>query len=292
MLRRLTTSVIAAAALVGVAVAPANALIFGTNDGPVEERESVVRIHLLADGGIAECTGTAVAPQWVLTAQHCIEGLAKDEEGRIAGSVTVGEGALGSESVRTYEVNAAENALTTNPANGDVALLHVTKDMELGAYPAVNFGAVEPGTVANAYGWSTLGSGATGVLPRTEVTIQGQEQHPIYQESQAYLTNSARPAQLQQGDSGGPIFANDQVQGVLSVGIGSIFNPVMFSATYMHAKTEGLGDWFNTVINTNPDAPAGELPEVPAGGIGSLIPQLPIVPGSADIADMVPAGSL
>ena len=31
----------------------------------------------------------------------------------------------------------------------------------------------------------------------------------------------------------------------------------------------------------------GELPEVPAGGIGQLIPQLPIVPGWAELIDTV-----
>ena len=83
MLRRVTTSVIAAAALIGVAAAPANALIFGTNEGPESERGAVVRVHMLTEGGVAECTGTAVSAQWVITAKHCIDGYAD------AGTVTV-----------------------------------------------------------------------------------------------------------------------------------------------------------------------------------------------------------
>lgn len=286
MLRRLTTSVIAAAALIGVAVAPANALVFGTNDGPEEERSSVVRVHMNTEGGIAECTGTAVAPQWVLTAQHCIEGL---PEGPIAGIVTTGEGALGTPE-NTFQVNAVANALEANAANGDVALLHVTAPMNA-TIAGINYGDIV-GQQANAYGWSTLGTGATGVLPRTVVSVEGKEAHPLYEASQAYLTASTRPAQLQQGDSGGPIFVDGKVAGVLSVGIGSIINPVLISGAYMHAKMEGLQGWVDATIATNPTDAPGEMPEVPGGGIGALIPQLPVIPAPADIIDIVGADFL
>lgn len=287
MLRRVTTSVIAAAALVGVAAAPANALVFGDNGGDSAERQAVVRIHLQAEGGIAECTGTAVAPQWVLTAQHCIEGL--DRNGGIAGSVTTGEGTLGSDAVQTYQVNAAVSALEANPEFGDVALLHVTQAMDVAPVKIDYEDAV--GKQANAYGWSSLGTGATGQLPRTTVAVQEQATHLLYEESQAYVTSSVRPAQLQQGDSGGPMFVDGKVSGVLSVGIGSIFNPVLISGTYMHAKMQGLEGWVDETIATNPTDPARELPEVPAGGIGSLIPMLPVIPGSAEINDII-GGSL
>ena len=285
MLRRVTTSVIAAAALVGAAAAPANALIFGTNEGPENERGAVVRVHMLTEGGVAECTGTAVSAQWVITARHCTEGLAADDQGRISGMVTTGEGALGSESVRSHQVNAIADAYDADNVNGDVALIHVTTPMDV--TPAqINYGDVV-GQAGTAYGWSTLGTGATGTLPRTDINIQAQEQHPLYESSQAYLTTSNRPAQLQQGDSGGPLFVDGEVAGVLSVGVGSLSNPVLISATYMHAKLEGLQGWVDATLATNPDAEPGELPEVPAGGIGQLIPQLPIVPGWAELIDIV-----
>lgn len=285
MLRRVTTSVIAAAALVGAAAAPANALIFGTNEGPENERGAVVRVHMLTEGGVAECTGTAVSAQWVITARHCTEGLAADDQGRISGMVTTGEGALGSESVRSHQVNAIADAYEADNVNGDVALIHVTTPMDV--TPAeINYGDVV-GQTGTAYGWSTLGTGATGTLPGTAINIEGKDVHPLYEPSQAYLTTSNRPAQLQQGDSGGPLFVDGKVAGVLSVGVGSLFNPVEISATYMHAKLEGLQGWVDATLATNPDAEPGELPEVPAGGIGQLIPQLPIVPGWAELIDIV-----
>ena len=87
------------------------------------------------------------------------------------------------------------------------------------------------------------------------------------------------------------MFVDGKVSGVLSVGIGSIFNPVLISGTYMHAKMQGLEDWVDETTATDPTDPARELPEVPAGGIGSLIPMLPVIPGSAEINDII-GGSL
>lgn len=290
MLRRLTTSVIAAAALVGVAVAPANALVFGDYAGEGDDRQAVVRINLLAEGGVAECTGTAIAEQWVLTAQHCIEGL--DREGGIAGTVTTKEGAMGNPD-NTFKVNAAVSARDTDKSFGDVALLHVTEPM--GVAPAeINYGELAPGAQADAYGWSTLGQGLLGQLPRTTVAVQQVEEHPLYPESTAYVTTSVRPAQLQQGDSGGPIFANGGVAGVLSVGIGDLFNPVLISGTYMHAKMAGLEDWVNGLIETRPTDPARDIPTPGAGSaLPELpaIPQLPVIPAPADIIDIVGAGT-
>lgn len=289
MLRRVTTSVIAAAALVGVAAAPANALVFGDNGGDPAARAAVVRLHMATAGGVAECTGTAVAEQWVLTAHHCIEDLTLDDQGRISGTVTTGEGALGNEA-NTFRVNAAVAAKDTDPAFGDVALVHVTEALNVAPAP-INFDDVV-GAQADAYGWSSLGTGATGTLPRTTVSVNEKAQHALYTASEAYVTTSVRPAQLQQGDSGGPIFVNGGVAGVLSVGIGTIFNPVQISGTYMHAKMEGLQGWVDGVLATNPGEETGEMPEVPGGGIGSLFPVLPVIPGSAEIIDIVGAGSL
>ena len=282
MLRRVTTSVIAAAALVGVAAAPATALVGGpyADDAgaPETEKNAVVRLNLATAEGIAECTGTAVSAQWVITAKHCIDGYAD------AGTVTVGQGAMGSDAVQTFRVNFVEAA----PNASDVAMVHVTEDMGLAAYPGIDFNHVAAGTTATAYGWSTLGMGATGRLPLLEATVRGEEQHPLYKQSTAYVTTSQFPAQLQQGDSGGPLMVGGNVAGVLSVGVSSNpFIPVEISATYMHAKLEGLQGWVDATVATNPDAEPGELPEVTPGGIGQLIPQLPIVPGWAELIDIV-----
>lgn len=117
-------------------------------------------------------------------------------------------------------------------------MVHVTGDMGLKQYPEIDFGAVQPGSKARGYGWSSLGDGNSGRLPVLDLTVKEQARNPQYPDSQAYLTTSTLPARLQQGDSGGPLFVDGRIAGVLSLGISDSWVPVKYSGAYMHAKAE------------------------------------------------------
>lgn len=278
MLRRIAATAAAAAASLALAAAPAGALAFaGWAEGP--DADAVVRLQIATDqeGAFAQCTGTAVAPQWVLTAHHCIE-----DSPTPAGAVLVGQGA----DARTHMINAWRT-----PASGDLALVHVTTPMNLAYYPAVS-GAVAPrGAAATVYGWSGLGQGATGDLPVAPATVTGYQDEPEFNDGAAYITRTELPTLLQQGDSGGPLFVGGTVAGVLSMAITELpAVPPVLTGYYLHAQTAPQAGWIASVIATNPTAPAPQV-EVPPAGSAIIPVPLPSIkqftPGGLNPADHI-----
>lgn len=272
MLRRLAATAVASVAVLSAASVPASALTGGRFaddvDVPAVEKDAVVRVHLLTDGNmISECTGTAISPEWVITAQHCLKGFAG------AGEVTVGQG-----EGTTFQVNFVEAAPV-----GDVAMVHVTGDMGLKRYPTIDFGEVGPGAQARGYGWSSLGDGKSGRLPVLDLTLKEQARNPMYTNSQAYLTTSTLPARLQEGDSGGPLFVDGRLAGVLSLGISDSWVPVEYSGAYMHAKTAGQEEWIRGLLGTTRTEAPKEVPE------GERVVQAPLpeLPDDGEIVDII-----
>lgn len=266
MLRKLLATAAAALGAVGLGAGTAGALAFAPFSDPADvQAQSVVRLLIPYDDGMAECTGTAVAPQWVLTAQHCVDGAV------LGGTVTTGQGA----DTRMFRINAWETA----PA-GDMALIHVTEDMSLSHYPEIAADRAPAGSTAQAYGWSSQGQGITGKLPTAPVEIVEYGSEETYGAQDVYMTRTTLPTVLQQGDSGSPIFQDGRVVGVLSMGIS--YSPVVpptMTGLYVHVQTAPLHGWAQGVLRTNPAAPAPEIPAAPE------LPEFPLpLPNSSDIA--------
>ena len=191
---------------VGLAVVaqPAGAMESERFAGDAAEAEPVVSVRVDdSDPDDGVCTGTAIDPHWVITARHCVEAAAKP-----GGSVRTGQG----DNQKVFQVDRHEVA-----PRGDIALLHTTEDMGLSTYATV--ADTVPSGDVNIYGWSSDGSGGSTKLPAAEATVRGESPLALFDAPSALDVALNDGARIQPGDSGGAIFSDGKVAGVMSAGL-------------------------------------------------------------------------
>ena len=191
---------------VGVALAaqPAWAMESEQFAGDVAEATPVVSVRVDdSDPDDGVCTGTAIDPHWVITARHCVEAAAKP-----GGSVRTGQG----DNQKVFKVDRHEVA-----PRGDIALLHTEEDMGLNKYASVA-DTVPDGDVT-IYGWSSDGSGGSTRLPSAEAEVRGESPLALFDAPTALDVALNNGARIQPGDSGGAIFADGKVAGIMSAGL-------------------------------------------------------------------------
>ncbi|CAB0586530.1 S1 family peptidase [Corynebacterium diphtheriae] len=237
---------LAAASLLGIAgtsgvlgAATATALTNGTPVSPEGDTtaEGVVQV--------ASCTGTVVASQWVLTAQHCVE------VPNLQRPVYVG--------TTREQQHREENTFTSDYAvwapHGDVALVHVTDALPQRLVREVRRAPVSFGDQGRVYGWGA-GTGETLQYARAVVGKTSSGVRPQGNQHGAFLVQYLDEAKAGRGDSGGPLFVDGEVAGVTS------FKAPQGGGRFsLFASLHGLGDWIaqTTAAPAQPstdDAPA------------------------------------
>ena len=231
-------SLLAVTALALLPAGAAHALMSPDTAGDDAVSTAVVSEKIGEEGDPSgNCTGTAIAPRWVVTARHCVEG-----SPNVSGSsVRIGQG----DKQRVVDVDRWEKA----PA-GDITLMHTTEDMKLSSYPKIADTVPSSGEVT-VYGWSSDGSGGTKTLPKATGSITGIADFTLFDGKQSLSVDLSNGAKTQPGDSGGPVFVGDKVAAVLTASIDENDPEATSSSHFTCTPLAEQYDWITKTISAD-----------------------------------------
>lgn len=153
------------------------------------------------DFGGFECSGTIIAPQWVLTAQHCLNAPGMHVK---VGNVSLQQG-----------TDADVDQQLASP-DGDIALLHLTDAVDT-EYMQLADSDPANGDTNQIYGWGrTEGTNPpSDTLKTADVKVTGSGVDAFGGES---ISSQGVTGSSWHGDSGGPEVADGKQVGVCSTG--------------------------------------------------------------------------
>ncbi|MDO4761669.1 MAG: trypsin-like serine protease [Corynebacterium sp.] len=232
---------IAATLMIATALSPqAHAIYHGSEVGV--EIDSHDKANAVVQVGY--CTGTAIAPHWVITANHCMKHVTKP----IAVHRSL-------ERKKRNEHPRYWGKWYFHHPEADLTLVYLDKPFEHGPFAPLGAGKVAPSTPAEVYGWGA-GTGQRLGYTTAQVVIDGWGS--IGYRSRALFVTYDNNGYAGGGDSGGPLFVDNKLVGVLSSGNRTVSD---------FDEINGKLDWVKKTMAEGPhQAFAQRYPEEPLDG--------------------------
>lgn len=265
-------------ALVATALSPAaaasprfEAQVMNGEPAAIEDLPSVVFVAT----STSSCTGTLIAPRWVLTAGHCFTSASADGVDVGIGGDDLLEGFA--EIVPASRVVVHED-YDANTLHADLALVELATASVAPVQQLAATGSPDPtGALATITGWGMLDVRATtDTLQKAEIPVLDDSECLRFAgyDGTTFVCAGGTGSDVCPGDSGGPLLVADD--GVLTqvgvVSYGEDCDPLVSSTIGAYTAVAAYRSWIDAITSTSePDPqpqpePEQRFSDVPPGG--------------------------